>query len=193
MKREIKKEDSTLKMLRKSRGMDAKEVAEKMGVAWYAVSHWENGHARTITQEQAEKYAEVLGVPVELIAYELTIKGGAKTPNYPTPPMPKTAPAKEAEQMTVEDVLRNTAPEDADPDFMKELKDGLKAAAVPSSVRCADTFPSGKARENGWIDANEEKPHGRCVVATKSGRVSYMREEDEIMLWIPMPEVPHEN
>lgn len=215
MKREIKKGDSVLKMLRKSKGMLDREVAEKMGVTRHIVSHWENGHVLTITEEQAKKYAEVLDVPVELIAHELKIRSGAKTPK--TENLWLTDEEKNR-QMTVEDVLRNTAPEDADPDFMKELKDGLKVAAVPSSVRCADTSrlrarsrfgsecppdihslpnrasrPSGKARENGWRKADEEKPHGKCVVVTKSGRVSYLREEDEILFWIPVPEVPHEN
>ena len=192
MKREIKKEDSTLKMLRKSRGMDAKEVAEKMGVAWYAVSHWENGHARSIKQEEAEKYAEVLGVPVEFIAHELTIKGGAKTQK--TENLGLTDEEKNR-QMTVEDVLRNTPPEDADPDFMKELKEKAGETGAPhQSAAPTASHRSGEAKKgNGWIDANEENPHGKCVVVTKSGRVSYMREEDEIMLWIPMPEVPHEN
>lgn len=190
MKREIKKEDSTLKMLRKSRGMDIKEVAEKMGVVWYAVSHWENGHVHSIKQEEAEKYAEVLGVPVEFIAHELTIRSGAKTPKKEN--LWLTDEEKDR-QMTVENVLRNTPPEDADPDFMKELRDGLKVAAVPSSVRCADTFPSGKARGNGWRKADEEKPHGRCIVVTRAGKVLMLDAEEELMYWMPIPEAPHEN
>ncbi|MGE5621184.1 MAG: helix-turn-helix domain-containing protein [archaeon] len=61
----------TLAMLRKSKGLSGKDVAEKMGITPGYYNHLENGR-RSFNRELIEKLSEVLGEPVEIISEKVS-------------------------------------------------------------------------------------------------------------------------